>query len=121
MKKILLIEDEELLRILYREELQEEGYEVLLAADGIEGLKILEKTKVDLVITDLHMPRMGGLDTLSHILGLRRKLPVIIYTGHPEYKTNFMSWSADAYLIKSSDLSELKAKIKELTSGSMPN
>jgi len=113
MKRILLIEDEEHQRILYREELEREGYEVLLAEDGIEGLKILEGTKVDLVITDLRMPRMGGLETLSHILGQRKGLPVIIHTAYPQYKTDFMSWAADAYLVKSADLSELKAKIKE--------
>jgi len=114
MKKLLLIEDEANLRILYTEELKKEGYDVVCAENGMEAIKILEGTVVDLVITDIRMPQMNGLEALSNILGLRKGVPVIIYTSYPQYKTDFMSWAADAYLIKSSDLSELKAKIKEL-------
>lgn len=113
-KKILIIEDEENERILYQEELEREGYQVLTACNGKEGLSTVEKEPVDLVILDLHMPEMDGLETLGRILSKKRNLPVIIYTAFPQYKDNFLSWAADAYLVKSSDLTGLKEKIKEL-------
>lgn len=113
-KKILFIEDEENERILYREELAKEGYEVVTACNGKEGLSAVEKEPVDLVVLDLHMPEMDGLETLGKMLTRKRNLPVIIYTAFPQYKDNFLSWAADAYLVKSSDLSGLKQKIKEV-------
>jgi len=114
-KKILLIEDEANQRILYKETLETHGYEVLAVSNGEDGLKLLGNTSVDLVIVDIRMPKMSGLETISNILGQRKNLPVIIYTSYPQYKTDFMSWAADAYIIKSSTgLDELVAKVKEL-------
>jgi len=113
-KTILLIEDEENQRILYSEELEKEGYTVFTASDGLKGLKIIEEKQIDLVVLDIRMPEMDGLETLSKILGERKNLPVIIYTAYPHYKTNFMSWGADIYLVKSSNINELKEKVKEL-------
>ncbi len=74
----------------------------------------MRKKNFDLVIVDIRMPKMSGLETISNILGQRKNLPVIIYTSYSQYKQDFMSWAADAYITKSSDLSELKNKIKEL-------
>lgn len=114
MKKILFIEDDENQRTLYREIFEKEGYEILLAKDGTEGLDIIEKTKVDLVITDLRMPKKDGLEAITGIIGRRKMCPIIIYTGYPQYEANFTSWAADAYLTKSGDMEELKLKIREL-------
>ncbi|MCM8764256.1 MAG: response regulator [Candidatus Omnitrophica bacterium] len=114
-KKILLIEDETNQRILYTETLEKEGYQVDSVSNGEDGLKLLEKKDVDLVIIDIRMPKMSGLETLSNILGRRKNLPVIIYTSYPQYKQDFMSWAADAYIVKSStSLDELITKVKEL-------
>jgi DNA-binding response OmpR family regulator len=113
-KRILIVEDEEDERLLYKEELEKEGYEVLVASNGKEGVSLVEKEELDLVILDLRMPEMDGLESLGKILTKKRNLPIIIYTAFPQYKDNFISWAADAYLVKSSDLSELKDKIKEL-------
>ena len=57
---------------------------------------------------------MNGLEALPRILGLKEGLPVILNTAYSQYQESFMSWAADAYVVKSSDLSELKQKIKEL-------
>ena len=65
----------------------------------------------DLVILDLFIPEMDGLEVLSHLLVINDKIPVIINTAYLSYKENFISWAADAYVLKSSDLSELKEKI----------
>jgi len=113
-KTILLIEDEESQRILYQEEIEKHGYAVMTAADGHEGIEVIEKHPIDLAILDIRMPKMDGLETLGKLLSSRTNLPVIIYTAYSHYKTDFMSWAADSYLVKSSDLSELTRKIKEL-------
>ncbi|MCL5408414.1 MAG: response regulator [Candidatus Omnitrophica bacterium] len=116
-KNILMIEDEENQRILYKEELEKEGYNIFTVEDGPAGLEILETQDIHLVILDLRLPKMDGLETMGKILGKRKNLPVIIYTAYPHYKTDFISWAANAYITKSSDLTELKNKIKELISG----
>ena len=114
MKKILFIEDNENLRTLYGEIFEQEGYEVLLAANGVEGLNILEKNTVNLVVTDLRMNKMNGLEVLSCIDGEKKKIPVIIYSAYPKYMVGPVPCKPDAYITKSSNLDELKTKIKEL-------
>ena len=113
-KKILVVEDEEGLRALYEEELREEGYDIFTAKNGKEGIAVLEKEKPDLVVLDIVMPKMDGIEALGRILGKEKRTPVILHTCHPGYKADFMSWAADAYITKSVDLSELKEKIREL-------
>ena len=69
---------------------------------------------LDLVILDIRMPGMDGLEALPRILGIKEGLPVIMNTAYTQYQDSFMSWAADAYVVKSSDLTELKEKVKEL-------
>ncbi len=112
--KILVVEDEEGLRLLYEEELKAEGYEVLTAQNGREALQHLERVKPDLIILDIVMPVMDGMEALGRIVGKERNIPVIINTSYPGYREDFMSWAADAYVMKSTDLQELKDKVREL-------
>lgn len=114
MPKILIVEDEENLRELYAEDLEESGYEVEKAMNGKEAMELVRKGGFDIVIMDIRMPEMDGIETLGKIITMEKKLPVIIYTAYSNYKSNFMTWTADAYLTKSSNLDELKNKIKEL-------
>ena len=113
-KKILIVEDEESLRLLYEEELKSEGYEVLTAGNGKEAIQQLETGKPDLIILDIVMPVMDGIEALGRIVGKERKIPIILNTSYPGYRQDFLSWAADAYVTKSMDLGELKDKIKEL-------
>jgi DNA-binding response OmpR family regulator len=113
-KKILLVEDEESLRLLYEEELKAEGYEVVTAGNGKEALRQLEGIKPDLIILDIVMPVMDGMETLGRIMGKKRNIPIIIHTSYPGYREDFMSWAADAYVAKSSDLRELKETVRDL-------
>jgi CheY-like chemotaxis protein len=113
-KKILVVEDEEGLRLLYKEELEAEGYEVLTAQNGKEALQQLVEGKPDLIVLDIVMPVMDGMEALGRIVGKDRKIPIILNTSYSGYQQNFMSWVADAYVTKSADLSELKNKIREL-------
>ncbi len=112
-KKILVVEDEEGLRLLYQEELESEGYRVITAQNGREAIQKLEE-RPDLIVLDIVMPVMDGMEALGRILGKERKVPIILNTSYPGYREDFMSWAADAYVTKSMDLTELKTKIKEL-------
>jgi DNA-binding response OmpR family regulator len=114
MKTILVVDDDEPIRILLTEELTEDGYRVITASNARDALKLVENESLDLVILDIRMPGMDGLEALPRILGMKEGLPVILNTAYSQYKESFMSWAADAYVVKSSDLSELKAKVKEL-------
>ena len=113
-KKILVVEDEEGLRLFYEEELKEEGYEVLTARNGKEAIQRLEEGSPDLIILDIVMPVMDGMEALGRIVGKERKIPIILNTSYPGYQQDFMSWAADAYVTKSADLGELKKKVREL-------
>src|SRR4028118_667373 len=104
--KILVVEDDLNQRTLYEEELGDEGYRILTASDGREAIKVVQEEKPDLVVLDINMPVMDGLDTLSKMLEYNSKMPVIINTAYASYQENFTSWSADAYIVKSGDLSE---------------
>jgi len=114
MKKILVVDDEENLRELYKQELLDEGYSVILAANGKEAITIIEQESPDLVVLDIRMPEMNGIETLGKMVGKFKKIPIIINTAYSSYKEDFRSWAAEAYVVKSSDLSELKEKIKEI-------
>lgn len=116
MKTILVVDDDDAIRLLIEMELQEEGYRVLTASNARDALKLVETEPLDLVILDIRMPGMDGLEALPRMLGLREGLKVILNTAYSQYQDSFMSWAADAYLIKSADLTELKNKVKELLS-----
>ena len=114
MKTILVVDDDEAIRTLLQEELEEEGYKVLIATNARDALKMVAAEPLDLVILDIRMPGMDGLEALPRILGIKEGLPVIMNTAYTQYQESFMSWAADAYIVKSSDLTELKDKIREL-------
>ena len=111
---ILLVEDDANQRALFEEELCDEGYRVVTAGDGREALSMASEHKPDLVVMDVNMPVMDGLDTLARLLEVDRKVPVIIHTAYASYRDSFSSWSADAYIVKNSDLTELKKAVHDL-------
>ena len=112
MAKILVIDDEKNARILYERDLVEEGYEVATAANGREALKQFLSDRPDLVVLDIQMPGMDGLEVLAQLLALDRKLPVLLNSAYPSYRDNFLCWAADDFIVKSSDLTELKDAIR---------
>lgn len=111
-KKILVVDDEEGIRLLYKEELEEEGYEVDAAPSGEEALERLEKDEYHLVVLDIKMSGMNGIEVLRHIKERWKSLPVIIATAYHHYKQDFGTWASDAYIIKSSDMRELKEVVR---------
>ncbi len=121
MTTILLVEDDKNQRLLYEQELRHEGYEVVTASNGKEALEEVQEKLPDIVIMDINMPKMDGIEAMGRILGKNKEIPVIINTAYSNYKDSFMSWAADAYIVKTSDLSELKDKIKEVLANKNKN
>ena len=81
MARILIIEDAADFRVAYREMLEGEGYEVIEAANGVEGLDLLENETVDLVITDIMMPEKGGIETIIDIRKVHPDVKIIAISG----------------------------------------
>jgi CheY-like chemotaxis protein len=114
MARILIVEDDEAQRFLYHEELVEEGYEVVVAKNGVEALKCLEESSFDLIVLDIRMPVMDGTEVLGKISSRYKKIPVIIHTAYPEYRSQFISLMVNGFVLKSADLSLLKSTIRGL-------
>ena len=114
MARLLVADDDKNLAILYEQELTDEGYDVDVVNDARSAIERVEKDPPDLLVLDIQMPGMDGIEALSHILGKNNQLPVILNTAYSNYKDNFMTWSADAYVVKSSDLTELKTTIHDI-------
>ncbi|MCR4291708.1 MAG: response regulator [Candidatus Kuenenia sp.] len=112
MKTILVVEDDKNQRLWYKQELEKEGYNVVTAGDGTDCIKMVDDYLPDIIVMDIVMPKMDGLESMGKILSEHRKIPVIINTAYSCYKASFLSWPADAYITKSSDLKELKNTIK---------
>jgi len=114
MKKILVVDDEESIRYLYKEELEEEGFVVEVANDGEEALRKLSLFKPDLITLDIKMPGMNGIEALKRIRDLERQIPIIMCSAYGEYKQDLTTWASDAYIVKCADLTELKTTIRRL-------
>jgi CheY-like chemotaxis protein len=116
MKKpvILVVDDEENVRLLFKEELEDEGFSVDLAENGYEAIEKVKGNDYDLVVLDIKMPGIDGIRTLSEIKALRKNLPVILCSAYSEYKQDLTSWISEDYVVKSADTSELKQKIKNI-------
>ncbi|MGH7491906.1 MAG: response regulator [bacterium] len=108
MVRILIIDDETNLRLLYRHELGDEGYEVIDTASEMDALEILEHEKIDAVVLDLQLRETEGTVLLDKILARQRHMPIIINTAYDQFRDDFHLWGADAFVLKSADLSELK-------------
>lgn len=108
MKKILLVDDEANIRFIYSEELQDEGYSVIAASNGEEGLRLFEDENPDLVILDIHMPDINGIDVLRRMKTQNPAIPVILSSAFPEFKQDLGAWASEEYVVKSSDLQQLK-------------
>ena len=113
-KKILIVEDEKTLCLLYEEELSKEGYDITAVTDAEAALAKLAQGSYDLIVTDIRMPGKNGIELITQIMGLRKDIPIIINSAYQSYKEDFMTWAADTYVVKSSSLDDLKTKIKQL-------
>jgi DNA-binding NtrC family response regulator len=111
---ILVVDDEEHILRLYEKELSEEGYQVKTAKGAEEAIQFCREGKVNLVILDIKMAGKNGLEILSDFRRMNKDLPIILNSAYSTYKSDFQSWLADAYLVKSSNLEELKKTVRDL-------
>ena len=114
MTKILVVDDEKNLRLLYKTVLEAEGFVVDTAGDANECFRKVEEFGPDLVVLDIFMPGMDGLETMSKLLADNPSMLIILNSPYSSYKDNFLSWAADAYVIKSTDSQELVCTIKRV-------
>jgi DNA-binding NtrC family response regulator len=114
--RILVVEDEETQRRLYCEELSAAGYEAIGVGSALEAEEFLSREPVDLVVLDLNLPVVSGLELLPRIHELHPGLPIIIHTAYGSYRNEFISWLADVFLVKSPDASNLVDAVDELLS-----
>jgi len=114
MTKILIVEDEPNMVAGLRDNFEYEGYEVLTAADGVEGLDRALNTSPDLVILDVMMPRMSGLDVCKQLKAKRPSIPIIMLTarGQEVDKVVGLELGADDYVTKPFSIRELLARAK---------
>jgi len=120
MAKVLIVDDEKHIRQLYTEELEDAGYKVATAEDGSAILSIIEKEKPDVIVLDIKMVSSNGLDVLQQVRNRHYNLPVILCSAYGSYKVDMKTIAADAYVIKSSDLTELKNKIAQVLDTKVP-
>ncbi len=113
MANILIVDDDMPIRLLFSDELKADGFETYMAANGFEALEIVGKIPINLVILDIKMPEMDGIETLRHLKTWKPELPIILCTAYGEYKQDFATWASDAYLVKSSDVTDLKLEVKK--------
>ncbi|MBP7528523.1 MAG: response regulator [Syntrophorhabdaceae bacterium] len=113
-KTILIIDDDEYFVRLLSDELSDEGYATKHAANGAEAILILKHLKPSLIILDIVMPVMDGMEVLGPIVRRYEDVPVILHSSYEDFRKDFKSWAADAYLVKSSDFVELKGTIRRL-------
>lgn len=117
MKKILVIDDNRDLCKSISKFLSRQGYKVFQAYDGMEGFSIVRMENPDLIITDIVMPDMDGIDFFSEIEKHNKDIPIVVMSGEPLGKKvmdSLCSWGAVGKLEKPFDMGELLVKIKEI-------
>ena len=112
MAKVLIVDDEEGIRMLYKMELEDEGYEVITLPDGKELMQVILNEKPDCLVLDIKMKEYNGLDLLQEIRNKHYNLPVILNSAYSSFKVDLKAVAADYYVVKSSDLGPLKEKLK---------
>jgi len=113
-KQILIVDDEEDILKTLKEILQRKGYNVILASNGFEALEILENTAVNLIITDIIMPEIEGLEFVQKVTSKKPDLPIVVMSGlaNDHYLTAASYFGAVCKLTKPFDTNELLDAIK---------
>lgn len=114
MPRILIIDDEKAIRNTLRDILQYEKYDVDEAADGMEGLRKVETSRPDLVLCDIKMPKMDGLDVLAKLQEIDPDIPVVMISGHGTIETavDAIKKGAYDYISKPPDLNRLLVTVR---------
>jgi two-component system, OmpR family, response regulator len=113
MRRILFADGEPHIQRLCLEELQDEGYEVLVAGSGGDVVRLVDTYHPDVVILEVLLPDMSGLETGRMVKGTNKQTRLIFYS-HYRPPRDALDWGADAYVLKSPDLASLKETVRSL-------
>jgi two-component system response regulator VicR len=115
-EKILVVDDEEPIRELLRNLLEKEGYEAILASDGEEAVRLTESENPDLIILDMIMPRLDGINACVALKasGKTRTIPIIVMTGFMELIGVAVNAGVDDVVVKPISLAELMVRVKAM-------
>ncbi len=114
MAKILIVDDEPNIRLLYKVVLTEEGHEVVEAENGRQTFEALEGEPFDLVILDIRLKAESGLDLLQEIVARHPQIPVILCSAYVAFQDDYTSWLAQSYCVKSSDPRALVEEVERV-------
>ena len=122
MIKILVVEDEQRVAELLKRGLEESGYQVELAYDGVWGLRLFRAGEFQMVISDVILPKMSGFELCKEIRNINNRVPVLMLTalGTTDDKLDGFDAGADDYMVKPFDFRELDARIKVLLKRRLP-
>lgn len=112
--KVLVLDDKAHLRLLYETELKKAGYDVQTVSSGSQALSQYDAEMHDCVVLDIRMAGMDGIEVLQWLQDKDTVPKIILNTAYSSYRENYLTWSADAFLKKSSDVSQLVSKVDEL-------
>jgi len=115
--KIVIAEDNSTLSLLLKFRLEKEGYELLMAVDGKEAIEIIENNNPDLIITDIMMPFVSGLEVISHVRNkLDSETPIIVFSaaGQEEMVIKAFDLGANDFMGKPFSPNELVIRVKRL-------
>ena len=112
MYKILIVDNDYAIRLLYQSELEDEGYSVMTTDGCLNLLEQIEHLRPDLVILEIRLGEINGLDVLQEIRDRYYDMPVILCSAYSSFRYDMRAIAADYYVTKSIDLSELKFKVK---------
>ena len=118
LKTILLVEDDSVLRNMYEQRLKMDGYNILTAGDGEEGFKVFQENSIDLLITDIMLPRVSGTELVEKIRGAKKgkSLNIIAWSNlaNEEEIEKLTKLGISEYLLKSSlSLDQLSETVKK--------
>ena len=116
--RILVADDEETIRAILKDELEEEGYAITTAVDGEDAIRLLRQDKFDLVLADIKMPRADGFDVLRTVKAEQPSVRVIMLTGFADLKNAIESkrLGADDFVSKPYDIVDLVTTIERVLS-----
>ena len=123
MIQLLLVEDDQRIAALIKQGLEEQGFEVTAAYDGLMGKKLAVNRSYDIIITDIILPNLNGIDLCKEIRRVKPDVPIIMLTalGTTDDKVEGFDAGADDYLVKPFELRELLVRIRALLKRSASN
>ncbi len=113
LKTLLIVDDDEIIRLLLRDEFCDKDYNVVTAIDGEEALISFSEEDIDLVVLDLKMPKLDGNEVLNQIRKIDKDIPIILYTANPDSVNSINENLNYDVVVKSSDLSQIVNAVDE--------